>query len=131
MVGRLPACAGTNGMYGETKQILLDVTGLGPDSLHVLVALVLFLMCLLVSRRIGFSLLLVVALQMANELLDLFDDLADGSPLRWADMWIDTYASLVLPTVLSGILFVGRVMVSKRALRRHRSRRPMRAGRLS
>jgi hypothetical protein len=118
-------------MYGETKQILLDVTGLGPDSLHVLVAFGMFLMCLLVSRRIGFSLLLVAALQMTNELLDLFDDLADGSPLRWSDMWTDTYASLLLPTLLSGILFLRRVLVGRRALRRHRARRPMRAGRVT
>jgi hypothetical protein len=129
MVGPVPAFAGTNGMYGAIKQILLDVTGLGSDSLHVLVALVLFLMCLLFSRRIGFSLLLVAALQMTNEVLDLFDDLADGSPLRWADMWGDTYASLLLPALLSATLFLGRVMASKRALRRHRSTRPMRAGR--
>lgn len=89
-------------MYGSLKQHLLDVTGLGPMSLHVIIGGLVFLALLAVTRKLVLSLAILTAGQVGNELLDFADDLVDGVSLQIRAAAEDTVLTLCLPLIAVG-----------------------------
>ncbi len=82
------------GMWNDLKQILLDTTGLGPNALHVLFAFVIFAVALAVLRRPALAFLAVAAIQLANEALDAWFDMAAGQGFKFGEAVQDTAVTL-------------------------------------
>jgi hypothetical protein len=81
-------------MWNDLKQLLLDATGLGPNALHVVFALVIFAIALLVLRRPGLAFLAVAVIQLANEGLDAFFDIRSGQGFKLGEAIQDTAVTL-------------------------------------
>ena len=81
-------------MWNDLKQILLDVTGLSPNALHVVFALVIFAVALLIFRRPGLAFIAVAVVQLANEGLDAIFDIASGQGFKASEAVYDTVYTL-------------------------------------
>jgi hypothetical protein len=82
------------GMWTDLKQILLDATGLGPNALHVVLALLIFAVAFTILRRPALAFLTVVAFQFLNEGLDAYFDIASGQGFKLTEAITDTVLTL-------------------------------------
>jgi len=88
----------------EAKLLLMGGTGLSKDALHIYVGLFVFLLAL-TRWRIGSlpPLVVVLAVTLAGEIWDLFDNVRTGVPMQWAGHAKDIWNTLFWPVVLTGI----------------------------
>ena len=105
--------------YPEMKSVIEHFTGLEKDALHVHAALLLYILAMVVfrqSRRSRFPWLAVLVIELVNEALDLWSQVAAGSPPLWGESLKDLWNTMLWPTVL---LLIGRYT----SLFQHRTRR--------
>lgn len=88
-------------MWGEFKHILLHATGFGPNDLHVLLGLAIYAGLGLVLRRALLPLGLVTLVQLANEVVDIAEDLARDAALDWSAFLSDTAVTLAAPAAIA------------------------------
>jgi hypothetical protein len=107
--------------YSEAKLAIEGWTGLDKDALHIHAAILLYLFITLVLRRPGlWAWLAVLAVELANEALDLREQYQAGILMRWTEAaelgWPaavkDIWNTMVWPTAL---LLVGRYVVRRSA----------------
>lgn len=91
-------------MWGEFKHILLHATGFGPNDLHVLLGLAIYAGLGLVLRRAILPLGLVTLVQLANEVIDIAEDMARQVALDWDAFLSDTIVTLTAPAVIAMIV---------------------------
>ncbi|WP_165225673.1 hypothetical protein [Affinirhizobium pseudoryzae] len=87
-------------MYGRIKQVVLDLTGLGPDILHILFGVALFASAYGLIRRKWLAFFAVAAIQFLNEALDIVDDVLVGLPLNLIDVISDCLNTLFVPAIV-------------------------------
>jgi hypothetical protein len=88
----------------DAKLLVMGVTGLGKDVLHVYVGLGVYFAASLAMRwPLGDLRPLAVAAAVAlfGEAWDLADNLRAGAPMRWAGHWHDLWNSLFWPTAIT------------------------------
>jgi|GEM_PF-1979965 len=88
-------------MWGEFKHILLHATGFGPNDLHVLLGLAIYAGLGLVLRRAVLPLGLVTLVQLANEIVDVAEDMARQVALDWDAFLSDTIVTLAAPAAIA------------------------------
>lgn len=86
-------------MWNDLKQSVISASGLGPNALHVVFALAIFAVALLALRRPGLAFVAVAAMQLANEALDAFFDLAAGKGFRLGEAVQDTGITLAAAAI--------------------------------
>lgn len=102
--------------HQEFKLLLEAYTGLDKDALHIHAALLLYFLALFAfrqTRRSRFPWLFVLAFELVNETLDLWEQSIAGTDLTWWDAWVggraeaakDLWNTMLWPTVL---LLIGR-----------------------
>lgn len=94
--------------YHDLKAWIEAYTGLEKDALHVHAALFLYLLAMFAfrqTRRSRFPWLFVLAVELANEVLDLRRGYLSSGQLPWAEAAKDLWNTMLWPTVL---LFIGR-----------------------
>lgn len=84
-------------MWHSFKQIIKSTSGLNDVLLHVLLGAAIFIVLLVALRRPFLAFTLIVIIQVANEIVDLFED-ATGSGI--AGSIADIFWTLVLPAFL-------------------------------
>ncbi|MXO90422.1 hypothetical protein [Pontixanthobacter aquaemixtae] len=87
----------------DLKNIIVDFSGLAKDALHVYVALVVFLAaCLIFRWRVSEwkPLLLVFAVIILGEIVDIRDTLAIEGQLYLGGNWHDIWNSMLAPVLL-------------------------------
>jgi hypothetical protein len=97
----------------SVKLAIVAAVGLSKDALHIYVGLTIFLVAAAVLHkplRSAVPWLVVVAIAIAGEVLDMGDDIASLGHWRWGASLHDVLNTLFWPTVLSllarfGILF--------------------------
>lgn len=85
------------------KVFLVDHTGLAKDTLHIYVALAVFLGSCLIFRwktRQWQPWALVLAVAVAGEAWDMQGALERDWPLQWDASWKDLWNTMLVPTVL-------------------------------
>jgi len=90
----------------STKLIVMEITGLGKDALHVYVGLgVMLLVAAVLKRSLGDwrPLLAVLVAAFAGEAWDLFDTWALGGTPRWDANGKDVWNTLFWPTALAAL----------------------------
>ena len=106
--------------YSEAKLAIETWTGLDKDALHIHAAILLYLFIALVLRRPGIGAwLAVLAVEVANEALDLREQYQAGIQIPWTEAlglgWPeamrDIWNTMVWPTVL---LLLGRYVLPQR-----------------
>lgn len=98
-------------MWEGLKQAVRDVSGLSPGSLHVVLAIVIFLVALLVLRRDSRAFWTVVVLQLVNEALDMIGDARSGQGVRVMETLVDTAITVGTAALMWGLaLLLGRAM---------------------
>ena len=92
-------------MYGQLKQIILDGLALSPAHLHLVLGLVFYFCCFVVTRRPWLSLFVLLGLQIGNEALDVQEDLRAG---EWSvrEALVDTLWTVTLPTATAAFVAV-------------------------
>ena len=88
-------------MWGEFKHILLHATGFGPNDLHVLFGLAIYAGLGLVLRRALIPLGLLTLVQLANEIIDVAEDMARQVALDWNAFLCDTVVTLAAPAAIA------------------------------
>ena len=91
-------------MWGEFKSTLLQVTGATPYDLHILLGLAIYLGLALILRGATLPLIVLAAVQLTNEVIDLVEDLVQGKPLDRAGFVLDTIATLAAPVAIAALL---------------------------
>lgn len=87
--------------WAGVKDAIVAALGLPRDALHMGLGLLLFLACAGILRRGSGdlrALALVVAIECANELLDLAHQ--PSGPLDWVESWRDLLNTACLPTTI-------------------------------
>lgn len=87
----------------SVKLAIMANTGLGRDALHIYFGLTALIISVLVLRKSIKSFvpwLVVFALAIAGELLDMRDDLASRGHWRWSASLHDIWNTLFWPTVI-------------------------------
>lgn len=110
-------------MWGEFKQLLMQVSGMGANDLHVVLGIVIYAGLGLALRRIFLPLGVLSLVQLANEGLDMVEDIAAGSAIDSRGLVFDTWATLAWPTVLAAGAFA--VAVLYRLFARRGWKRPV------
>ena len=90
-------------MFQEMKTLIVDHVGLAKDALHVYVALIVFLVACRVFRWPASSWkpwLVVLAVALLGEVLDLRNSLAKGYTVRLDYHWTDIWNTMLVPTIL-------------------------------
>lgn len=104
--------------YHDFKAALEIYTGLEKDALHIHGALLLYILAMFAfrqKRRSRVPWMFVLAVELANEALDLRRGYLSSGEAPWAEAAKDLWNTMLWPTVL---LFVGRYT----RLFQHRSR---------
>ena len=94
--------------YAQLKDWLSEYAGMERDSLHIHVALLLYIIALWMfrqSRRSRLPWLFVLAAELANEAYDLTTNWGGGPSWAMSEAGKDLWNTMLWPTVL---LFVGR-----------------------
>jgi hypothetical protein len=90
-------------MVEHLKDLLVLVSGLTRDSLHIQIGLAVFFLCALILRVPLSSwqpLACVIALETINELLDIRRDLMFYSRVRWSDSVHDLLNTTLWPVAI-------------------------------
>lgn len=90
-------------MFQQLKTLIVDHVGLAKDALHVYVALIVFLVVCRVFRWPASSWkpwLVVLAVALLGEALDLRHSLLKGYTVRLDYHWTDLWNTMLVPTVL-------------------------------
>ncbi len=90
-------------MFQELKTLIVDHVGLAKDALHVYVALIVFLVVCRLFRWPASSWkpwLVVLAVAILGEALDLRHTLSMGYAVRFDYHWTDLWNTMLVPTVL-------------------------------
>lgn len=90
-------------MFQELKTLIVDHVGLAKDALHVYVALIVFLVACRLFRWPVSSWkpwLVVLAVALLGEALDLRHSLIKGYTVRLDYHWTDLWNTMLVPTVL-------------------------------
>ncbi|MEM7664327.1 MAG: hypothetical protein AAF250_00590 [Pseudomonadota bacterium] len=90
-------------MFQELKTLIVDNVGLAKDALHVYVALIVFLAACRVFRWPASSWkpwLVVLAVALLGEALDLRHTLDRGRPIALGYHWTDLWNTMLVPTML-------------------------------
>jgi hypothetical protein len=101
-------------MYGEIKELILHTLEIGPTRLHILLGVLFYVMCFALTRRPWVSLLLVIALQCGNELLDAREDIRSGTWSR-REALTDTLWTVALPLAASICVVTGKALAKLRS----------------
>ncbi|WP_377846981.1 hypothetical protein [Bosea sp. UC22_33] len=96
-------------MWHSFKQIIKSTSGLNDVVLHVILGAAIFIALLFVLRRPVLAFVLTATIQVANEIVDLFED-ATGSGL--AGSIADAFWTLIVP---AGLLLASRLRALPRA----------------
>lgn len=88
-------------MWGEFKHILLHATGFGPNDLHVLLGLAIYAVPGLLLRRPVLPLGLLALVQLANEVIDIAEDMARHVAPDWSAFLSDTAVTLAAPATIA------------------------------
>lgn len=91
-------------MYGNLKQIVVDLVGLSPEALHIVGGFIAFLIFWAATRSRWRAFTILALLQIFNELLDMIDNVSSGRPPDVPDAMFDTAITLALPLVVAAIL---------------------------
>ena len=89
--------------FQDIKQAVSALSGASYDALHIHIGLFLFLALVLLLRlplRSIIPLLIVLAVALLGEAVDLYDDLATGQAWRWRESLRDLFDTLLWPGVL-------------------------------
>lgn len=87
-------------MFGQLKQVVLDLTGFGPDILHVLLGAALFAAAYTLAKNTCLAFLSVAAIQSLNEALDIVDDVMVEAPVGLGDAISDCLLTLIIPAIV-------------------------------
>ncbi len=90
-------------MFQQLKTLIVDHVGLAKDALHVYVALIVFLVVCRMFRWPASSWkpwLVVLAVALLGEALDLRHTLQRGYVVRFDYHWTDLWNTMLVPTVL-------------------------------
>ncbi|WP_298466812.1 hypothetical protein [uncultured Erythrobacter sp.] len=90
-------------MFQELKTLIVEHVGLAKDALHVYVALIVFLVVCRLVRWPASSWkpwLVVLAVAVLGEVLDLRHTLSMGYTVRLDYHWTDLWNTMLVPTVL-------------------------------
>ena len=88
-------------MWGEFKHILLHATGFGPNDLHVLLGLAIYAGLGLLLRRAVLPLGLLTLVQLANEVMDIAEDMVRHVAPDWSAFLSDTAVTLAAPVAIA------------------------------
>ncbi len=104
----------------SSKMMVMQVSGLSKDALHVYVGLGVMLIGAIVLRKglRDWRLLAAVGVAaLAGEAWDLIDTLVQGEPVRLRGNWKDVWNTLFWPVVLFALARFTRVLKARRPLR--------------
>lgn len=97
----------------SAKLILMDLTNLGKDALHIHVGMIVLLLVMLVWKKplSDWRPIAAVALaSVAGEIWDVIDTLSHGGRPRWNANWKDIWNTMLWPSVLFGLARFTRVL---------------------
>lgn len=89
-------------LFYSLKHALLGVVPLAADAMHVHIGMLLFLLVAAIARnerRFTIAFLVVLAICLAGEMLDIAYDLHAGRPLRWRNSIKDIVGTTLWPGV--------------------------------
>lgn len=92
--------------FQDAKLVLIDLTDLSKDALHVYFGLaVLFGVAFILRKSVADwrPLAAVGIAAAAGEILDLMGGLADGTGLKWQAGWRDIWNTMFWPAVIFGL----------------------------
>jgi hypothetical protein len=97
----------------STKLVLMELTNLGKDALHIYVGMGVMLVVAIGFKRSlsDWRPLAAVALaSVAGEIWDVIDTFSHGGRPRWDANWKDIWNTMFWPTVLFGLARFTRVL---------------------
>jgi hypothetical protein len=97
----------------SAKLVLMDVTNLAKDALHIYVGMAVMLVVAIAFKRSlsDWRPLAAVALaSVAGEIWDVIDTFSHGGRPRWNANWKDIWNTMFWPTILFGLARFTRVL---------------------
>lgn len=90
-------------MYQDLKLIILELTGLSRDAIHIYIGMSVFFAMVAIFRKgkiEAVSLLPVLAAAAAMEIADLYESYSSMGPMYWGDSVHDLINTMLWPVVI-------------------------------